>query len=594
MAAQSSDLLQKVGLPGSATTLAGSGFTVGATTITVASTANHPEDTGYTFAIDVVEADEDGNEVRVPGTYCEFVGTVTSATTIGNITKTFGDDQDYDPGATTRVYIPVSSTRENRLVEWGLEHANQDGSLKTEAVRTALNLDTTSGAGWEPLAYTFSVSSGYNNGNRSFTLSTSDDLSAVVSKGMRFRIDRTIAAPTQCADLELSSSQYFNRANASVSGLSFTTAFTIEAWVKLESYGNGTDELAIVSRFTSPAAGFLLRVNPNGTVNILGASGGSVDGQTTYQSIPLNKWVHIAAQTDLVANTGAIYIDGVSVSTLGDHNSINAITNTGDLQIGAMTGADFFDGEIADVRLWNAIRTETEIRDNMFQQLTGTETNLIGYWKLNGDANDSTSNANHLTASGGAGFATDSAMNDTEYGIITDITPTTMTVFCPEGHGIPKETMTAPYYSTQKVPFGFPSERDRWQIASVVRSSSSQSSTSGSTYYNLGSPQITIPTGSWGVGFSAHLYAAAAASTSLSLVMALSESTATNSDTGLTQEFYQTAVTQETVQFSRHKDITVSSPLTYYLIGKANVNLNTMTFVAAGVDQILYAECAYL
>lgn len=134
--ASSTDLLQEVGTPGTATTLASPGYTIGATSIVVASTANWPTATGTTFAIDRSE-NVGGVERRIEGTYCEFVGVVSSATSITSVSKVFGTAQDYPAGSTTRVYIPVSSERENRLVEWGLVHANQNGTLKDNSVGAA-------------------------------------------------------------------------------------------------------------------------------------------------------------------------------------------------------------------------------------------------------------------------------------------------------------------------------------------------------------------------------------------------------------------------------------------------------------------------
>jgi hypothetical protein len=143
MAASASDLLLEVGTPGTATTLGGSGYTSGGTSITVVATTNWPTATGVIFAIDQV----DGNGLRIDGTYCEFVGVVASATSITNVAKTYGTAQDYAAGATTRVYIPVSSTRENRLVEWGIEEHKQTGAHSdiTADTITTPTLTVTSG-----------------------------------------------------------------------------------------------------------------------------------------------------------------------------------------------------------------------------------------------------------------------------------------------------------------------------------------------------------------------------------------------------------------------------------------------------------------
>ena len=136
MPALNTDKLLQVGKPGTATTLASPGHTTGGTSITVGSTTNWPTATAVAFAIDRAEL-VGGQEVQIPGTYTEWIGVVTGATTIGSMTISSdspNSDQNYSAGSLTRVYIPVSATRENKLVEWGLVHADQDGTLKADAV----------------------------------------------------------------------------------------------------------------------------------------------------------------------------------------------------------------------------------------------------------------------------------------------------------------------------------------------------------------------------------------------------------------------------------------------------------------------------
>jgi len=136
MAAQNTDKFTEVGNPGSATTLAAPGHAIAGTSITVGSTSNHPTATGYMFAIDTVTL-VNGVEVRDVGSYTEWEGVVTSSTTIGSMVLRYGTDQNYPAGSTTRVYIPVSSSRENRLVNGLLTSLNQDGTLKDGAVDDA-------------------------------------------------------------------------------------------------------------------------------------------------------------------------------------------------------------------------------------------------------------------------------------------------------------------------------------------------------------------------------------------------------------------------------------------------------------------------
>lgn len=141
MSASADDYFHKVGRS-TATTLSAPGYTVGNTSINVASTTNWPTSTGVTFAID--ETDSDGN--RISGTYNVFRGAVSGATQVNNLTYVGGDaNRDYSAAATTRVYILVSSYRDNRFTDGILVEHNQDGTHSdvTAASVTAATINAT-------------------------------------------------------------------------------------------------------------------------------------------------------------------------------------------------------------------------------------------------------------------------------------------------------------------------------------------------------------------------------------------------------------------------------------------------------------------
>lgn len=142
MAAAATDKFVEVGDPGSATTLDGN-YTVGDSSIIVVSTTNWPTATGVVFAIDEVTT-ENGEQVRTPGTYNVYQGTVASSTSITNVSHISGTgtDRNYTAGTSTRVYIVVSSEIQNRLVNGILTHADQDGTLKAGAVDNAAVLSS--------------------------------------------------------------------------------------------------------------------------------------------------------------------------------------------------------------------------------------------------------------------------------------------------------------------------------------------------------------------------------------------------------------------------------------------------------------------
>lgn len=233
--------------------------------------------------------------------------------------------------------------------------ANINGAKLLAGSLPGTALDTTLASGWLDLADVPDTVT--YNGNRSYDLVfNSTDLTDTVSEGMRLRLTRTVSAPTQCTDLEAGSSQYASLASASVTGCTFTTAFTCMAWIKPESYTNG----AIISR-TDGTSGWFMELQADGTLRVVGDAGASIDSGSTYQSVPLNKWVHVAVTMDLVANTVLTYIDGVSVPNTAA-SATAALVQAGNLQVGARTGGTFFDGKIAQAAVFSSVLSAATIR----------------------------------------------------------------------------------------------------------------------------------------------------------------------------------------------------------------------------------------
>ncbi len=136
--ASANDMFQKVGRA-TATTLSAPGYTTGDSSVNIGSTTNWPTDTGVTFAIDVVDAAGE----RIAGTYNVFRGRVAGASQVDQVVYEGGDaHRSYPSGATTRVYILVSSYRDNRMADGLMISHNQDGTIKGPSVATALTGQT--------------------------------------------------------------------------------------------------------------------------------------------------------------------------------------------------------------------------------------------------------------------------------------------------------------------------------------------------------------------------------------------------------------------------------------------------------------------
>lgn len=137
------DKFLKVGGLGTATTLSAPGYTAGGTSMNVGSTANYPTTTGFIVAVDEVQI-VNGEEQRIDGSYNEYYAEVDTGTSFKNVVWVAGDNasKNYAAGATTRVYINVSSERDNRIIDGILAQHNQDG---THGVVTATSLTATAG-----------------------------------------------------------------------------------------------------------------------------------------------------------------------------------------------------------------------------------------------------------------------------------------------------------------------------------------------------------------------------------------------------------------------------------------------------------------
>ncbi|MBP8793321.1 MAG: T9SS type A sorting domain-containing protein [Lutibacter sp.] len=148
---------------------------------------------------------------------------------------------------------------------------------------------------------------------------------------------------------------------------------TIEAWIKTDNAGAGFRGI-VVKQYKY---GIFLY---NNAIAVYDWSNGSKT--ETSLNLADDAWHHVAFSFDLgVLNGSKIYLDGMLVSTL----TYNSSTSNSRIVIGA--GADYtlsqnFKGTIDQVRVWNTIRTNTEILTNYNKCLQGNESGLIMLWQF--------------------------------------------------------------------------------------------------------------------------------------------------------------------------------------------------------------------
>lgn len=363
-----------------------------------------------------------------------------------------------------------SSTHHNLQTKGIRQFANDNGTLKTQPVRDALGLVDAAANGWEVVPAAVAVTSGYNAGNRRVTLNVANyDVRNLLTRGNPFKMTPTYTAPTQCADFESSSSQYASRASGSLTGglSTATDDITVETWIKPESISG----YGIMSRYDG-TNGWIVYTNANGQIVADARAGGVFRAVISKQCIKQDRFQHIAVSFDVSANSILIYLNGKLLETtvVGGSGANTTFGAVGPFNLGNYNnGTAYYDGRMQNARVWNVVRTATQIRDNMNSVLVGNETGLIGYWKLDGNFNDSTASANHLTSSGGA-IATfaDTISTTIAVGVVVDFTysapNSTIVLQMAEGYELPNGAITSPYYSTQDSPYGFP-DRDRFKLA---------------------------------------------------------------------------------------------------------------------------------
>lgn len=621
MSAAITDLLTQVGQPGTVTSMTSPGKALGASSINVGSTANWPTGTAVYFAIRVVNpanVSTSNPSGMTAGTYTEWKGVVAGGSIVNQLVLQFGSDQVYPAGTNTQVFVVLSAARENAIVTWGTAQHNQDGSHSAVTAASVVASGNITGAvgtfnslvisgasvssGWTPSGITFTYSG--NNGNKEFILAAGADPSTTHSVGDRFQVTRNTTPSTQSMAFTAASSQYATK--ASPAGLTSWTAYTIESWVYVKSYTGGS-RAEIINRLDAgfTTGGFEFMIDSNGRLTMQYGTTSAFTSFISNQSVPLNRWIHVAGVVSSTSSkTGVLYINATLVPSFSSISTATALTQSSvDLRMGAAAGTPtgtYFDGYMYQTRIWSAALTQAQIEANMGLALT-TATNLV-FSTADGSFNDASGNGNNLTASGAISTQASNPYHAVEYGIITGVTTTTITVFCGTDFVIPNMTLTNAQYSNAKAPYGFPASRNKWVVDVIMGARYSDSGGAPLVFANQGW-QISVPSGDWQI--SARLFAAVV-NTSAGFAGAVvgfstATSTLTEPDTWTSGTLGSTSTTEmdSTINIFPYPVSPVTQTV-YYLNMASRGVTSTGRFIGNDASAItlvrfrILAECAYV
>jgi hypothetical protein len=162
--------------------------------------------------------------------------------------------------------------------------------------------------------------------------------------------------------------------------LDLTSTWTLEAWVFPRAAGNGADQDIISKWAGNPGASYILQIDHSGVIRLVTSNGTTnsiILGPTLLAN---NSWQHVAATFD--NGTVLLYLNGVLDQTatgamvpyVGPEPV--AFGREGNYPGGTLNGI------LDEVRIWNVVRTASDLATFKARKLVGSEPGLVGYWRF--------------------------------------------------------------------------------------------------------------------------------------------------------------------------------------------------------------------
>jgi hypothetical protein len=161
---------------------------------------------------------------------------------------------------------------------------------------------------------------------------------------------------------------------------------TIEAWVRWRAFAPSARVFDFGARQREMYVGTAVAgIALSSTVMkfLVVDPAGSRRREDVYGAFRLNQWTHLA----VVTGSGGVrvYVNGLLVATNHFAGSLSSL-GTDNYYLGrhnyTRDPENTLDGQLDEVRLWSVMRTEEEIRANLFRRLTGREPGLAGLWNF--------------------------------------------------------------------------------------------------------------------------------------------------------------------------------------------------------------------
>ena len=199
-------------------------------------------------------------------------------------------------------------------------------------------------------------------------------------------------------------------------GMVDSKLYTIELWVYLKDGINTSNVQYLInlngnSDYKIIQVGQASGVTTDCTIGIWALNGVNSDWPRTYiRETYGSGWNHIAISWNNSLGRYNIFVNGQEPANVyGASTSGNPHVHVNDFTINNLWFCRNHNNvygkcKLREVRIWNISRTQQQIQENMYKNVTGNESSLVGYWKLNEGsgliAYDLTENNNHGTING--------------------------------------------------------------------------------------------------------------------------------------------------------------------------------------------------
>jgi len=180
-----------------------------------------------------------------------------------------------------------------------------------------------------------------------------------------------------------------------------TSTQTLEAWV----YANDLNDRVIIHKWVPNQ--YTLEINENKLTYVLETSSGD-NFVRSISNFPIGQWVHCAGTYD--GTVLKVYENGILTGTVNHTGNISS--GSGVLKIGSRTdnSSGRFSGKIDEVRIWNIVRTQSQLASDMSKELNA-QTGLMAVYHFNqGIANDN--NPGITTALNASGIGNNGTLNN--------------------------------------------------------------------------------------------------------------------------------------------------------------------------------------